>query len=374
MENFGNTVISIIVPLYKGKKYVGLLLDQIEKCADHTDAKVEIVFVNDYPEEDICDIISNKCKIVILKNKVNLGIHASRINGLYASKGEYVLFLDQDDFIRPDYIRSQLEHIGNADAVVCRLLNGDKEHYTKSFEFSDVISKEFMMTKWCSIVSPGQVLIRRKAIPQIWTQNPVKENGADDYFLWLAMFGLERQFALNNEILFEHRITGFNTSLDTNKMMDSEHEMLDILKTSEEFHSFINLFSDLEVSLRRIHIKQLDNLSMAYSVLSTLCSVKASRLRECFGAKIAIYGAADIGRAFYQGLSENGDTQIFFIDRNAEYISTNVPVYKLEDAPNDADTVIIAVNGVINGIKNELSKRYSCKIFSISEALQSVLL
>ncbi len=367
--------VSFIVPVYKGNRYVAKIINSIEECVKTIGIDAEIVLVNDYPQEVLEDVISELCNVFIIVNEYNIGIHGSRINGLKRACGKYIVFLDQDDYIRPNYIKSQLKNIGDADASVCRLINGDKEHYTDSFKIEEVVSKEFMMNKWCSIVTPGQVLIRRTSIPDIWTNNIIRTNGADDYFLWLSMFASGCKFVTNDEILFEHTVTGFNTSSDTNLMIDSENEVIEILRSSNLFNEDEKIaLKKLRDSLRRIHIKQLDNLSMAYLVLSTLCSVKASRLRECFGAKIAIYGAADIGRAFYQGLSENEDTQIFFIDRNAEYISTNVPVYKLEDAPNDADTVIIAVNGVINGIKNELSERYSCKIFSISEALQSVLL
>jgi len=370
METYEKIDVSIIIPLYKGNKYIDALLTQIDDCINNTDATVEVIFVNDYPIETISDLHSENFNVHLINNKTNLGIHASRINGLYASKGEYVLFLDQDDYIRPDYIKKQLNCVGDADAVVCKLLNGDKQYYTDSFKFKEVITKKFMLNKWCPIVSPGQVLVKRTSIPKIWKKNVISSNGADDYFLWLAMLGKGMKFTLNDEILFEHRITGINTSLDTNKMMDSEHEMLQVLRNNNDFSEFDNLkLFDLEISLRKIHIKQLDNLSMAYLVLKTLCLTDTRKIRKCFGTKVAIYGAADIGQAFFQGIAQNNDVKLCFIDRNAEYISLKVPVYKLDSVPKDIETIIIAVNGNVDGIRKEIIKKYTCKVLSISEAL-----
>ena len=57
-------------------------------------------------------------KIEVINNKVNQGIHQTRINGLKKALGKYILFLDQDDEISDFFIKSQLEHIGDADLCI----------------------------------------------------------------------------------------------------------------------------------------------------------------------------------------------------------------------------------------------------------------
>jgi len=373
MKKLNYIDVSIIVPLYKGGKYVSGIIKQVEECALQTDKSVELVFVNDYPDESISNFEGKDCVIRVINNKKNIGIHGSRVEGLKASNSEYVVFLDQDDYIRPNYIVEQLEKIGNASSVVCRLLNGGREHYTDSFKFEEVISLQFMLKNWCSIVSPGQVLIKRSSIPDVWTTNIVRNNGADDYFLWLSMLCIGESFVLNDNILFEHRLTGVNTSLDTNKMMDSEHEVLQILRENPMYKQYESDYTALEVSLRRIHIKQLDNISMAYTVLKTFYMFDKATFEDLFGGKVAIYGAADIGKAFAL-LFSNTQMNYFFIDRNAEYIALDVPIYRIEDAPIDVDSVIIAVNGsACKEIKNNLLKKYKCHIHMLSEVIDKYM-
>ena len=72
-------------------------------------ALLEFILVNDSPEEEIeletFKEYSFEYKVVV--NERNMGIQKARINGLENSTGEYILFLDQDDEILPNYIFSQ---------------------------------------------------------------------------------------------------------------------------------------------------------------------------------------------------------------------------------------------------------------------------
>ena len=46
--------LSIIVPLYKGNRYIGSILDRIERCCELCrNKKFEVIFINDYPQETI---------------------------------------------------------------------------------------------------------------------------------------------------------------------------------------------------------------------------------------------------------------------------------------------------------------------------------
>ena len=104
---------SIIVPVYNAEKTLENCLNSI-KVQSFSD--YELILVNDSPSVDI-PCLGEKWKIV--NNGVNVGIHQSRVNGLNVAIGSYVLFLDQDDCIEENYLRSQLAKIADADAVVC---------------------------------------------------------------------------------------------------------------------------------------------------------------------------------------------------------------------------------------------------------------
>lgn len=365
--------ISVIVPLFKGNRYVKSIINQIEACMLREKISIEIIFVNDDPKEKIDEIHSNVCEIRYYGNKKNLGIHASRVSGLKKAVGEYILFLDQDDYICPDYFYSQMNNIGDADMSVCKLINGNRQHYTDSFKFEEVICKEFMFNSWCSIVSPGQVLIRKCSIPSLWKDNILKVNGADDYFLWLSMLGTGKNVVLNDRILFEHRLTGLNTSLNTNTMIDSEREVIRILQKSdivdENDKKILNVLVD---SLLRIHIKQLDNVNIAYETYNILMDISCSELKNMLGNKVAVYGAGEIGKSIYRALKNVEKMNIIFIDKNAKYVDMSVPVYILEEAPMNIDTVIIAINGEINDIVKSVKLKYRCNVMSYVEMINKV--
>lgn len=197
-------VISVIVPLYFGKCYIKSMISRIERCADETkDYEIQLVFSNDAPEEMIENVYdSSRISIKIINADCNAGIHKARINGLQNSVGDYILFLDQDDEIKQNYFVSQLSKIGTADAVVCSAVSGGRIKYNTDRPLDKAVSRKCMIEEGNMILSPGQVLIRRRAIPDSWTNHVMQQNGADDWLLWLCMHSENREFAINDEVLF----------------------------------------------------------------------------------------------------------------------------------------------------------------------------
>lgn len=366
--------VSVIVPLYHGKKYLDHILDQVEQCTRNAGhIAVELILYNDCPEEKIYVHGGNySCHIEVFNPGRNCGIHGARVQGLDKATGNYVLFLDQDDRIDPAYFRKQLDCIGGSDAVVCRAIHNNRFHYTNTHVFEEVISKDFMLKKWCPIVSPGQVLIKKTSIPEIWKKNIIKNNGADDYFLWLLMAGEGKIFALNQEVLFEHVVSGGNTSENTNEMMDSECEMIEILKDNHVFkgeeEEWLNRLPE---SLRKIHVKQLDNYKRAFhffqrwarKVSEGVSPVGFFEKREI--KKIAVYGAGDLGKGLEMLLRNTGIEVNFFIDQNAEYIISELPVYRKEKIGNAIDAVVVTIKS--ENIMEELKKTVKCPVFDIDE-------
>lgn len=361
--------VSVIVPMYHGRQYVPAILEQIRRNAERaSDAEIELLLYNDCPEEDIrTDAKTYGFTLKVINAEKNAGIHGARVNALKQAAGDYILFLDQDDVISDDYLESQRQKIGGADAVVCRLVNGRRQHYTDTFRFEEVVTKEFMLNHWCPIVSPGQVLLRKAAVPNVWKENILKNNGADDYFLWLSMMAEGKKFALNQEVLFEHVITGSNTSEDVNRMMDSEQEMLHILKEnhvfSEEDEKYLQKLPD---SLRKIHVKLLGQYKDACAVYHAGMDVMSGKAAFCEALQrlnqVAVYGAGVVGQSLFRVLRLNGIEPAFYIDRNAEYITQDVPVYTIDDAPCEMEGIIISINTENGEIEECLKKKYGADV------------
>lgn len=226
-------LISVVVPLYKGKKYVNKIVRQIEAALKYANIEKnsEIIFVNDYPEEEIITPKSD-IKNVLVINKFNKGIHYSRVKGLKESSGEYIHFLDQDDKIKKNFYKAQLNKIKNCDVIVSNgiIEMGDNRKilYKRGFERLNIKNPYAYIILDNRITSPGQCIIKRASIPSVWCSETLRYNGADDLYLWLTMFENRKKFKTNKDILYLHKYTKENTSLNDEIMNKSMKEFSEL--------------------------------------------------------------------------------------------------------------------------------------------------
>ena len=116
-------IVSIIIPCYNVGKYV-------EKCiaslCEQSHKNIEIIPVNDGSKDETLNILlslgkkDNRIKII---NKENAGVSAARNSGLEVATGEYVVFVDGDDYLAPDYVEYMLSLAKKSDADFCMSKN-----------------------------------------------------------------------------------------------------------------------------------------------------------------------------------------------------------------------------------------------------------
>ena len=102
-------LVSIIIPCYNVEEYVSKC---IESICNQTYNKIQIIAVNDGSKDGtlLClkSMADNDSRIEII-DKANAGVSAARNSGLDAAKGDYVVFVDGDDYLAPDFIEYMLE-------------------------------------------------------------------------------------------------------------------------------------------------------------------------------------------------------------------------------------------------------------------------
>ena len=128
-------MISIIVPVYKVEPYLRQCVDSILR---QTYRDIEVLLIDDGSPDrcgDICDEYGAKDQRVRVFHTENRGLSAARNLGLREAKGEYIGFVDSDDWIEPDMYEVLLRRIEEtgADIGVCGLWY---EFATKSIESS----------------------------------------------------------------------------------------------------------------------------------------------------------------------------------------------------------------------------------------------
>lgn len=149
-----NPLISVVVPVYNVEQY----LEQcVESIRNQTYINLEIILVDDgSPDKcpEICDQFADKDTRIKVIHKENGGLSDARNVGVEFAHGEYVVFIDSDDWIHKDMIMEMLHvlHSDNAiDIVVCASQRVDKtpkpinEKKIQKFRICD---KEDIVEKW----------------------------------------------------------------------------------------------------------------------------------------------------------------------------------------------------------------------------------
>lgn len=159
-----DVLISVVVPCYNVSKYLG---DCFKSISDQTYKNFEIIFVNDGSTDDTLEKIKAFCsenKFAHFIDQKNQGVSVARNNGVKASKGEFVCFLDADDFWHCDALRNMHKALteSNADCAVMRYKwVSDSQKYiktksskneklikTKIYEDKDMIMSYFFSGKF----------------------------------------------------------------------------------------------------------------------------------------------------------------------------------------------------------------------------------
>ncbi|MBO0440376.1 glycosyltransferase family 2 protein [Candidatus Enterococcus ikei] len=235
--------ISIIIPFYKGNNYLERLLNSVElaiKKANLNGIKVEVILVNDSPEYNIIMPVHNRLAINIIKHKQNLGIHQARITGLKRAVGKYVQFLDQDDELTVGSLVSNYNKVSNYDVIIGNgYFNFNQTIVRKIYSSVAYQKKATQENPYLKvrdlIVSPGQCLVKKEAIPEYWVMNPMLSNGADDYLLWLLMFDQKKKFGINPDLVYIHHDSGENISFDFEIMKKSTNNLISMLEKNMDF-------------------------------------------------------------------------------------------------------------------------------------------
>ncbi|MGB3159726.1 MAG: glycosyltransferase family 2 protein [Carnobacterium sp.] len=127
--------ISIIVPVYNVEKY---LRQCIESILNQKYQDFELILVNDGSTDlskEICEEYLKKDRRIKLENKKNGGLSSARNVGLNVAVGEYIGFIDSDDWIHEDMYERLVNHAidHKSDIVACNLLAMDRNGIFKSF-------------------------------------------------------------------------------------------------------------------------------------------------------------------------------------------------------------------------------------------------
>ena len=93
---------TVIIPLYNKEKFIE---NTLKSVFNQTFTDFEILVVNDCSTDKSLEIVKNldNSKIKIIQHKINKGLSASRNSGIINANADYLVFLDADDLLKPNY-------------------------------------------------------------------------------------------------------------------------------------------------------------------------------------------------------------------------------------------------------------------------------
>ena len=135
-----NPLISVIIPIYNVEKYLARCVDSI---VNQTYKNLEIILVDDGSPDrcpQMCDDYAEKDSRIKVVHKKNGGLSDARNAGIAVATGEYISFIDSDDYVSDDFFECLLDVINkeNSDIAECSVVKFYEDN--RFDEFSDDLS------------------------------------------------------------------------------------------------------------------------------------------------------------------------------------------------------------------------------------------
>jgi GT2 family glycosyltransferase len=193
-------LVSIIIPCYNCKKWVS---DSIESCFNQTYSNIEIIVVDDGSTDGSLELLRQFVPRITLETGPNRGGNRARNRGFALSKGEYIQFLDSDDYLESEKIARQVAFLEETKADVVygdwryrRHLADTRISYLDKIEVrgsqQDIVAS-LLSLPW--FVNGGAALYRRQAVNQVGGWDETLRAAQDiDFFTSIALSGAKIRY------------------------------------------------------------------------------------------------------------------------------------------------------------------------------------
>ena len=214
MEQYIKDFVSVVIPAYNCTAYIALAIDSVLG----QQVPLEVIVVDDCSTDDLPGLMTRyreDSRVRYVRNEKNLGVAQTRNRGVSLARGEYVAFLDADDYWAQGKLRLQLERIREKHAVICSTaremmtpegrLTGFVLPVKEDLTYRDMLRQNYI---GCS-----SVLIKTSVAREF----PMHHDDAhEDYLMWLEVFQKYGYGCAINEPLLKYRLS--NTGKSGNKL------------------------------------------------------------------------------------------------------------------------------------------------------------
>ena len=303
---------SIIIPIYNVEKY---LAECLESALFQTYSDYEVICVEDASTDDSYNVLleyskKNK-KIIVVKNEKNEGLSYSRNKGIEIASGDYVLFLDSDDYIEKNCLQTIAENIKESDVEIV------------NYNYKILMEPQMEIINPANLCEECQVPIDGKT----WFYQSVNNGAANSMACSKAYkrdFLLENKISFYENLLHEDELFHLQTMLRAQKVIAVQDSLYIYRKRSnsitttiskKRLDSYMVLLSEYKQVLEQedLEIEMKNALRWCIKVYITEANKALLYFPEYKKMKIGDEKAQKLYKSF---LENNEETKIKYVNLN----------------------------------------------------------
>jgi glycosyltransferase involved in cell wall biosynthesis len=263
--NMESMTVSVIIPVYNASATLGDCLDSLNR---QTIQRFELLFIDDSSTDRSLDILMSYAEqystgdfvVKVLRHERNRGVAAARNTGLEYATGEYVYYVDADDFIEPDTLECLLKEAQEKELDIVGhewfLTFKSDERYMKQPLF--VTPDEALRQMMCGVMrwNLWLFLVRRS----LYVENNIRfiegMNMGEDMMVMMKLFACAKRVTIINRAFYHY---GQSNSGSLTKTYSAEHirQVTNNVQEAERFisaSSYAGLLSEF-IPLLKLNIK-----------------------------------------------------------------------------------------------------------------------
>lgn len=226
-------LVSVVMPIYNGESYIA---QAVESVLAQTYPSIELIAVDDGSIDGSGDVLASYGERVTMIRQANSGVAAARNMGIMHARGEFVAFLDQDDWWLPEKVARQIALFQGSGRV--GLVHTGAVFYSERLQAEtralNPAARPDLMVGDCfeslllmgNMVINSSVIVRRSALEQVGLCDlEISGNTVQDYELWLRI-ARQYEFGFVDERLTMFRLHDSQGHRDHRGMLREELKVL----------------------------------------------------------------------------------------------------------------------------------------------------
>lgn len=198
-------LVSVIIPAYNCAEYISKAIDSVLQ----QNVPLELLVINDCSPDSL-DEVMKQYKVIenlrYIKNEQNMGVAKTRNKGVELATGQYVAFLDADDYWVQGKLEKQLNALKQNNTVLCatarELITPDGEETGRVIPVKEEITYRDLLKH--NSINCSSVVIKRDVALEFPMHH---EDSHEDYIMWLEVLQKYNRACAVNEPLLKYRLS-----------------------------------------------------------------------------------------------------------------------------------------------------------------------